>query len=327
MSGMASIPPRREPDGARPGRKSALTRGWWAAHKWLLLRRASQVFFLLLFLTGPLFGLWIAAGTLASSLTLGILPLTDPLVALQSMLAGNWPEAAALIGAAIVLAAYGLVGGRMYCSWVCPVNPVTDLAHWLRVRLDLDKGWQPRRSTRYWVLAAVLAVSALTGTIAWEFVNPVTILHRGIVFGTLFVGFGWAVLLSIFLFDLAVSRHGWCGHFCPVGAFYGLVGMERLPRVSAVRRDVCDDCMECYAVCPEPQVIVPALTGRRAKPATDLVSPLILSPDCTNCGRCIDVCALDVFRFTHRFDHSTAAPAAPAARNGAGTTIRAGAGA
>jgi len=302
MSEILAMPALRGADRPPPGVEATRMRGWLAAHKWLLLRRASQIFFLALFLTGPLFGLWIAKGTLASSLTLGILPLTDPLIALQSLLAGHVPEAAALTGAAIVLAAYALVGGRMYCSWVCPVNPLTDLAHWLRQRSGFDKGWQPRRDTRYWVLAAILAVSAATGGIAWELVNPVTILHRGIVFGTLFAGFGWAVLVAVFLFDLALSRHGWCGHLCPVGAFYGLVGLGRLPRVSAFARASCDDCMDCYAICPEPQVIVPALNRRDPD-----ASPLVMSPDCTNCGRCIDVCPRDVFRFTHCLDRSTVA--------------------
>ena len=54
--------------------------------------------------------------------------------------------------------------------------------------------------------------------------------------------------------------------------------------------------MDCFAVCPENQVISPALRGKPGE------TPLILSPDCTNCGRCIDVCSVDVFAFTHRFD-------------------------
>ena len=101
-------------------------------------------------------------------------------------------------------------------------------------------------------------------------------------------------------FDLLVSRRGWCGHLCPVGTFYGLLGAKSVLRVSARNRAACDDCMDCFAVCPEMQVITPALRGQ----ATD--TPIILSGDCTNCGRCIDVCAMDVFAFTHRFDATTA---------------------
>jgi polyferredoxin len=54
--------------------------------------------------------------------------------------------------------------------------------------------------------------------------------------------------------------------------------------------------MDCFAVCPEPQVITPALKG-----AVRGRGPVILSPDCSNCGRCIDVCSKDVFRFGSRF--------------------------
>ena len=279
-------------------------KGWVGAHRYLLLRRFSQLVFLLLFLAGPWFGIWIVQGTLAGSLTLGVLPLTDPFIALQGVLAGHWPAATALIGAAIVLLAYALIGGRTYCSWGCPINPVTDAAHWLHTKLGLPKGWQPKRTARLWLLGTVLAASALTGTIAWELVNPITMLHRGLVFG---MGAAWALVGIVFLFDLVVARRGWCGHLCPVGAFYGLVGHKSLLRVSAANRAACDDCMDCYAVCPEAHVISPALKGKSG------ATPIIVSPDCTNCGRCIDVCAMDVFNFTHRLDDRIAEPPPTAA--------------
>ncbi len=270
------------------------TRSRWRAQRWLLLRRLSQTAIFGLFLLGPLAGIWIVKGNLASSLTLDTLPLSDPYVLLQSLFAGHLPEATALLGALIVLAVYAAIGGRVYCAWVCPVNPVTDFAHWLRTRLGLQKGWQPRRNTRLWLLAATLAVSLATGTIAWEFVNPVSMVFRGLVFG---MGFAWAVVAAVFLFDLFVSRRGWCGHLCPVGAFYGLVGSAALLRVRADKRAACDDCMDCFAVCPEPQVITPALKG-----AAQGRGPAILSADCSNCGRCIDVCSKEVFGFGSRFD-------------------------
>lgn len=277
-----------------PGREAARLYGWWRAYRFLLLRRAAQLGFLGLFLTGPLFGVWIAKGTLASSVTFDVLPLTDPFILLQSLAARHLPEATALIGAAIVLGAYLLLGGRTYCSWVCPINPVTDLAAYLRRRFDLDKGWSMKPATRWWLLALVLVVSAATGTIAWELVNPITAFWRAAVFGA---GLGVVGVIAIFAFDLFAVRHGWCGHICPVGAFYGLVGRVTLLRVSAPGRARCDDCLDCYSVCPEMHVIAPALRGERTGRG-----PVIASGDCTVCGRCIDVCPERVFTLTHRFD-------------------------
>jgi len=115
---------------------------------------------------------------------------------------------------------------------------------------------------------------------------------------------------AILLLDVGVASRAWCGHLCPVGAFYALIGAKGLVRVSAVNRDACDNCMDCFTVCPERQVINPALRGAKNK-----VGPLILSRDCSNCGRCIDVCAKDVFTFTTRF-HDGAGMAAQSPRDG-----------
>jgi ferredoxin-type protein NapH len=276
----------------RPGARAVAANGWLASYQWLLLRRITQASILLLFLVGPWFGLWIVKGNLNYSYTLDVLPLTDPFLLLQSLLAGNTPERNALIGVAIVVLGYLVVGGRNFCSWVCPVNPVTDLANWLRARLGIKGGAHVSRATRYWILAATLVVATATGTIAWEMVNPVSMLHRGLVFG---MGFAWAVVVAVFLFDLFVMRHGWCGHLCPVGAFYSLIGRFSLLRIRLPERAACDDCMDCFAVCPEQQVIRPALKG------IDCAPPVILDPNCTNCGRCIEVCTKDVFEFGWRF--------------------------
>lgn len=265
---------------------------------YLVLRRISQLAILGLLLLGPLAGVWIVKGNLNFSYTLDFLPLTDPYVLSQSLLAGHVPASRALIGAAILLACYALVGGRVYCAWVCPMNIVTDAAAWLRGRLGVRSGVLISRSVRSWILGMTLVLAAATGTIAWELVNPVSMLHRGLIFG---LGAAWAVVLAVFLFDAFVAKRGWCGHLCPVGAFYGLLGHVALLRVAAPRRAECNDCMDCYAACPEPQVITPALKGEKTG-----ASPVILAGACTNCGRCIDVCSKNVFELGTRF--ANAAP-------------------
>jgi ferredoxin-type protein NapH len=272
-------------------------RNAWARNRWLLLRRCSQFAVLGLFLLGPWAGLWWIKGNLASSKVLDIVPLSDPFVLAQSLVAGiqtgHWPVASALFGAAIVLAFYGLLVGRAYCAWVCPVNVATDAAAWLRRRLKITSGRAPNRGLRYALLACVLLIAAAFGSPVWEMLNPVTLTQRAVIFGG---SVAWLALTFVFLFDLLVAPRGWCGHICPMGAAYALIGAKPLLRVSAAHSSRCNDCGDCFAVCPEPHIIVAPL---KAKQGT---GPQILARDCTACGRCIDVCDTAVFRFTHRFD-------------------------
>ena len=268
-----------------------------ARQRWLLLRRASQFSVLVLFLTGTWFGFWVLKGNLSASLFFDIVPLSDPLLVLQTMVSGQWPQTTALTGALLVTVFYLIVGGRVFCSWVCPMNVVTDTAAWLRRRLGIKTGRAPDGRTRYWLLGGLLAATAVSGILVWEWVNPVSLLHRALIFGL------WGSLLpvaGIFLYDLLIASRGWCGHLCPVGAFYGLLGRTAVLRVSAANREACDDCMDCFVVCPEPQVIRPALKQ------VGQAHPLILAGNCTNCGRCIDVCDRQVFKMTHRFEQRSA---------------------
>ena len=173
---------------------------------------------------------------------------------------------------------------------------------WLRTRLGIQTSAHVSSKTRFWLLGMSLLLSAVTGTLAWELINPISMLHRGLIFG---MGAAWMIVLAVFLFDLFVMKRGWCGHLCPSGAAYSLLGRTSVVRVTAAKREACNDCMDCYQVCPEPKVIRPALKG-----APKGVGPVILSDQCTNCGRCIDVCSKDVFGFATRFNNPASPPSA-----------------
>ncbi len=273
------------------GNDAKKSKGWIGANKYLILRRLSQLGILFLFLLGPWFDIWIVKGNLTSSLTLDALPLSDPFVLLQSFFAGHSLATDALIGVLIVLMFYLIVGGRVFCSWVCPMNIVTDAANYFRCKLGIKaSSGSVSNKTRYWILAVSMLSAWLTGSIVWELVNPVSILHRGIIFS---MSFGWSLIVLIFLFDLFVVKSGWCSRLCPMGAFYSLLSRVSLLKVNAKERDKCTDCLECYAVCPESQVINPALKGNN--------SSVIFDENCTNCGRCIDICKPKVFSYSSRF--------------------------
>ena len=277
-------------------------KGWWQSNRWLIFRRISQLSILTLFLMGPLASIWwvgeldnpfwVIKGSLASNVVLETVPLTDPFLYMQTLLAGQAFEMTALIGALIVTLFYLLVGGRAYCSWVCPMNIVTDSAGWLRRKFGLKKRCELSPRLRFLILGLVIVMSVLAGSMLWELVNPVTLFQRGILYG---MGMGWIVVIAVFLYGLLWSRNGWCGHLCPMGAFYSLLGRFSYIRIRAAEREACDDCMDCFSICPEPQVIRPSLKGEHG------VGPVIDESQCTNCGRCIDICGPEVFRFGSRF--------------------------
>jgi ferredoxin-type protein NapH len=263
------------------------------AWRYLVLRRLSQFGVLLLFFGTAHWGWEVAkkvpllTGDLSASKFAGLFPMADPFAALQILLTGHVLRQEVVIGAAIVVGFYALVSGRVFCAWVCPVNLVTDFAGWLRNRLDVRPLFHLSRDLRYYVLAAALVLSALSGVAAFEWVSPVGMMHREIIFG---LGFGFLALLAIFLFDLLIVRNGWCGHLCPLGAFWALVGRTGQIRVRFDQTS-CTRCGECARVCPEPQVLNLKKLEERG---------FVASGECSDCGRCTPLCPEGSLRFDVR---------------------------
>ncbi len=255
-------------------------------YRFLILRRIVQISLMGLYIGANVWGWKILQGNLSSSLLFETVPLSDPYAVLQMFAAGSLLATNVLVGAAVILLFYALLGGRMFCSWVCPVNMITDLANFLRRKLGfnaIQKRQPATRNMRYWVIGISLVISFAFGITAFEFVSPISMVHRGLIFG---LGFGWAAMLVLFLFDLFVLKNGWCGHICPLGGFYSLVGRFSFIRVHH-NEAKCTLCMKCKEVCPEKQVL--HMVGKHSEP--------VLSGECTNCGRCVEVCDDDALGF------------------------------
>lgn len=275
------------------GQESREKWGFWYANRFLFWRRFSQLAILAMFLSGPYLGVWILKGNYSGSLLFDIVPLSDPLIVAESLAAGHLPDSLTLIGALIIVACYAMLGSKVFCGWVCPLNVVTDCAAWIRRKLGIRQTAKLSRNLRYGILLMILIGSSASGMLLWEWINPVAALGRAFVFG---LGATAWLILVIFLFDLLIVEHGWCGHLCPIGAAYGVIGAKSLIRIKVIDRARCDNCMDCYNVCPEPQVLRSPLHGKNNE------SLLVLSKDCISCGRCIDVCAEKVFKFSTRLD-------------------------
>ncbi|MEN8226436.1 MAG: quinol dehydrogenase ferredoxin subunit NapH [Bacteroidota bacterium] len=255
-------------------------------NRYLILRRSVQIGLLIVFGSANWWGCRILMGNYSSAYVFESFYLTDPHAVLQTFFAGFILGADALIGGIIVLFFYAIIAGRSFCSWVCPVNMITDLASWMRKKWHFkEKGSYLRisRKTRNLVLGLGLILSALLGVAAFEIINPITMLHRGIIFG---FGMGWTFILAVFLFDLLIVEYGWCGHVCPLGAFYSLSSRFALIKVKH-KDDACTLCMKCKDVCHEVQVL--DFIGQKSG---------YVKGACSNCGRCIEVCEDNALNFS-----------------------------
>jgi ferredoxin-type protein NapH len=245
-----------------------------------VLRRVVQVGVLGLFWLGAHRHLGVLTGDLSSSRVLRTIPMSDPFATLQVAATGHVPTATVLIGSAVTLGVWFLLGGRSFCSWVCPVNLVSDTAALTRRWFGLPMGFAVNRSARVWLLLLALVLSATSGVAAFELVSPIGMIHRELIFGA---GLGLLAIPLLFLVDLFLLRRGWCGSLCPLGAFWSLVG-RRSPVVLAWDDAACNRCMDCVAVCPEAHV----LNFNRL-----LETGFVESGDCTRCARCVEVCSTE----------------------------------
>ena len=155
-------------------------------YRFLIARRITQISVMILYVIANVYGINFLTGNLSSSLLLNTVPLSDPYAVLQMAVAGAIISVDILLGAFIISIFYLIVGGRAFCSWVCPVNMITDLANYLRRKFgfnQIQKKQPASRNIRYWVIAISFVISFFMGIAAFELISPISMIHRGIIFG------------------------------------------------------------------------------------------------------------------------------------------------
>ncbi|WP_291949433.1 quinol dehydrogenase ferredoxin subunit NapH [Campylobacter sp.] len=251
--------------------------------KYLILRRIVQFSILSLF-SFNIFD-FVLKGNLSYSKVFSTIPLSDPFAFLQLVLASLQINLMVLIGALIVFLFYAIFAGRAFCAWVCPINIITDLANFFRMKLNTNqiKTINVSKNLRYYVMVFSLVFSLVFSFPVFEEFSYIGIIQRGIIFG----GISWIfVALIIFCIDTFLSPRFVCSHFCPLGAFWALVSHFSLLKV---RYDLqkCTKCYKCIQICPEKQVLW--MIGKEKQD--------VKSGECIRCGRCIDVCNDDALDF------------------------------
>jgi ferredoxin-type protein NapH len=208
--------------------------------------------------------------------------LIDLNSALQVMLAHKHIINNLLIGTGTVLLLWVLLGGRTFCSWICPYHLLAEWAEKLHLylakkKLVTDQVMDRRLRTVFWVIFALLAIA--TGYTVYEAISPTGILSRALIYGP-----GLAVLwvLALLFFEV-FFRRAWCRYACPIGLTYGVVGIISPVRVK-YKLESCFHEGDCRKVCLVPHVLDTVIKGR----AVD--TEVAIGPDCTRCGLCVDAC-------------------------------------
>ena len=217
-------------------------------------------------------------GSLSSSSILGIV-LLDPFAILQAAAAAKDFTMGWLIGILPIVVFYGIIRGRAFCGWVCPVNLLLEGVDWLRAKLNIKVAEHAiPRHVKLWVALGILVLSAITGMLVFEMFNPISAINKGILFGSLT---GLITLLAIVLIELLWARRVWCRALCPLGGFYEALGTVGLFSVK-MNLDACTHCGHCEAVClADPEILQPALSGDKNR---------VVAGDCMLCGECVDAC-------------------------------------
>jgi ferredoxin-type protein NapH len=256
----------------------------WRNRRWAVLVAVNLLF---------TFSFWIdvqlVEGSLTASRFLGF-HLADPYSSLLVVLAQRHLAVNLVIGASTIALFWGLVGGRSFCSWVCPYHLVAEWAEMLHLRLvrrGLVSDHPIHRGVRtaFFLLFAALAFAS--GQTLFLALNPIGVLSRAVVYGA-----SWALVwvAALLAFEVLYARRAWCRTVCPIGLGYGLLGAKAPIRVS-YDLAVCAHEGECRKVCEVPHVLDLTIRGRAEEPKLDV------GPDCTRCGLCVDVCPTGALRY------------------------------
>lgn len=259
------------------------------------LRKTVQLSFIgLLFLIPYLNrkGITAVTGTLYS-LAVGPVWLTDPVIGVQTVLTTFTPDATLLLSLLLPVA-LALALGRVFCSWACPQNTLSELFDVIAERTALRRLFAPKLHplVRAVALAAVLVATVVLRLPVVSFLSApgiISVQAANLVYEAA-VGIELGLIVLIVIAEMFIMRRVWCNHLCPVGGFLGLFRTKWTMRVlfSADRSRVCGNCLACVSAC---------------RLGLDPLGKEVY-PFCHNCGDCIGACESmkgkgNPLRFTH----------------------------
>jgi ferredoxin-type protein NapH len=210
--------------------------------------------------------------------------ITHPVAFLDCIISSKTFQYGFLLSALIPLF-MTLLLGRVFCSWICPVGFILELA--AKIRKSYPKKFLII-DFRYRILVAALVLGFIFAIPVISIFDAPHLLGRELML--IFTHqepniFGLCFLLLIFLFEIFFVSRSWCRYFCPSGGCLSLLGMHRVVQIAA-DPSKCNGCNKCRKACP--YELYPKEIGSYTKNRRSI---------CDNCGLCKDVCPTDAISF------------------------------
>jgi len=166
----------------------------WRNRRWLTLLAVN-----LLFVVSYYLDIQLLEGALTASRFMGF-HMADLNSALQVMLAFKEVLINLVIGTSTVLVMWLLLGGRTFCSWVCPYHLVAEWAEKLHLKLvekKIIKGVTFHRGMRTVLYVIVALLVLVTGYTVFETISPAGIISRALIYGP-GIALVWVAFLLLF---------------------------------------------------------------------------------------------------------------------------------
>lgn len=206
------------------------------------------------------------------------IPLTDPLTAIEVTLSTQ-EVIAGLLFSAVPLVLAAAILGRVFCSYICPLNTVLEIAAYIKKppQLSVRNDWQP-----FALLGVFLAAATVFSLPLFTIFSPIGMISRVFTSG---IGIEVIIIGLLVIAEWFYNQKFWCRRICPAGALYGLLSRFRLLRIR-IAAGSCSQCGECRRHCS-----MHVEVGK---------SSLLDIMNCTNCGQCVDVCKAKAAAFDWR---------------------------
>ncbi len=200
------------------------------------------------------------------------------------------------LGTVLLVVLLTFVGGRVYCSVICPLGVFQDIISWLGGKLCIRKKRRQfhyvseRRWPRYGIFG-LFVLSLLAGVqVVALLIAPYSLYGRFV--HSFFQDYGWlvscmsvgtALLVAIFAF---LGGRTWCNAVCPVGTALSFLSRFSLFR-PVIDVEKCRNCRQCERHCKASCI--------------DIAHHHIDYSRCVACFDCLDSCKFDSLHYTFAY--------------------------